>query len=209
MDRFGSAAVEWAAGSETAQEVARGIAVNRVVLVEGVSDVAAALALALRRGLDLEAGLTCVIPMGGATNISRFLELLGPPGLDLQIGGLCDAREERYFRRAAERTGLAANPDRSDMESLGFFVCDADLEDELIRALGTTAVEGVIESLGDLEAFRTFQNQPAQRVRPIERQLRRFMGTLSGRKEKYARALVDALDLDEVPRPLDLLVARF
>jgi len=86
-------------------------------------------------------------------------------------------------------------------------VCDADLEDELIRALGVPGVESVLETPGDLRAFRTFQNQPAQRGRPVGRQLRRFMGTLSGRKSRYARALVQALDPERVPRPLDGVLA--
>jgi hypothetical protein len=32
------------------------------------------------------------------------------------------------------------------------------------------------------------------------------MGTRAGRKAKYARLLVDALDLTQVPRPLDRLL---
>jgi hypothetical protein len=38
--------------------------------------------------------------------------------------------------------------------------------------------------------------------------LRRFLGTRSGRKSHYARALVEALDLDHMPRPLDLVLAH-
>ena len=53
-----------------------------------------------------------------------------------------------------------------------------------------------------------FQRQPFQRERPPEAQLRRFMGTRSGRKAKYAQALVGALDLARIPRPLELLLAR-
>jgi hypothetical protein len=87
-------------------------------------------------------------------------------------------------------------------------VCVADLEDELIRALGVDSVEGVVEAQGELPPFRTFQKQPAQRGRSKEAQLRRFMGTRSGRKIEYARLLVDALDLGQVPRPLDLVLAR-
>ena len=68
------------------------------------------------------------------------------------------------------------------MEALGFYVCDVDLEDELIRALGTAAVEAIVDAQGELGTFRTFQHQPAQRGRPAEAQLRRFMGTASGRK---------------------------
>jgi len=87
-------------------------------------------------------------------------------------------------------------------------VCVADLEDELIRALGAATVEHVIESQGDLRSLRIMQQQPAQRERTAEQQLRRFMGTRGGRKIEYARLLVDALDLQAVPRPLELLLAR-
>jgi hypothetical protein len=94
------------------------------------------------------------------------------------------------------------------MEALGFFVCIADLEDELIRALGTDAVERVIEAQGEIRSFRVFQRQPAQQGRSRQRQLRRFMGTRSGRKSLYARLLVDALDLGRVPRPLDQVLTH-
>jgi hypothetical protein len=83
-----------------------------------------------------------------------------------------------------------------------------DLEDELIRALGPTAVEDVIDSQGDLGSFRTFQKQPAWRGRRIEAQLRRFMGSADRRKLRYARLLVDALDLEHVPPPLDGVLAH-
>ena len=94
------------------------------------------------------------------------------------------------------------------MERLGFYVCVADLEDELIRALGPAAVEAVLDSQGDLGSFRTFQKQPAWRGQRIERQLRRFMGSADRRKLRYARLLVDALDLAHVPRPLDGVLAH-
>ena len=92
------------------------------------------------------------------------------------------------------------------MERLGFYVCVADLEDELIRALGAAAVEAVVEAHGDLQSFRTLQKQSAWRGRPAEEQLRRFMGSGGRRKTRYARLLVDALDLARVPRPLDLVL---
>jgi hypothetical protein len=96
---------------------------------------------------------------------------------------------------------------RADMESLGFFVCVADLEDELIRALGAASVEQVVEAQGDLGPFRTLQKQPAWQGRPAEEQLRRFMGSGGSRKIRYARLLVEALDLSDVPRPLDRVLA--
>jgi hypothetical protein len=94
------------------------------------------------------------------------------------------------------------------MERLGFYVCIADLEDELICALGAASVERVVEAQGDLGSFRTLQKQPAWQGRATEEQLRRFMGSGGRRKIRYARLLVDALDLTHVPRPLDLVLAH-
>ena len=73
------------------------------------------------------------------------------------------------------------------MEQLGFYVCDPDLEAELIRALGPDAVEAVLEAQKELGSFRTFQRQPAQRERPVEKQLQRFMGHAK-RAEEPVRA---------------------
>jgi hypothetical protein len=179
-----------------------------VILVEGRSDQAALEALAGRRGQALDAQGISIAAMGGATNIERFLDRFGPHGLGVRLAGLCDAAEEGHFRRALERAGLGSSLSRAGMEALGFFVCTADLEDELIRALGTDAVERVIEAQGDLRSFRLFQRQPAQQGRSPQRQLRRFMGTRSGRKSQYARLLVGALEPSRVPRPLDRVLAH-
>jgi hypothetical protein len=149
-----------------------------------------------------------VLPIGGAQAIGRFLHRFGPEGLDVRLAGLCDAAEEGDFRRGLERAGLGSDLTREDLERLGFYVCDADLEEELIRALGSAAVEWVIDAQGDLGSFRTMQKQPAWQGRPVEEQLRRFMGSGGRRKIRYARFLVEALDLDHVPRPLDLVLAH-
>jgi hypothetical protein len=179
-----------------------------VVLVEGISDQFALETLARRRGRDLEAERISVVPIGGAQAIGRFLSLFGPQGLDLGLAGLCDAAEESDFRRGLERTGLGSNLTRADMERLGFYVCVADLEDELIRALGIASVEQIVDAQGDLGSFRTLQKQPAWQGRPDHEQLRRFMGSGGRRKIRYARLLVDALDLTRVPRPLDRVLAH-
>ncbi|MEU8198802.1 TOPRIM nucleotidyl transferase/hydrolase domain-containing protein [Microbispora amethystogenes] len=193
---------------------------HTVVLVEGISDRSAVEALAARRGRDLAAEGVSLVAMGGATNIGAYIGRFGPPGRDLRLAGLCDAGEEGAFRRALERaglgsgltsglgSGLASGLGRSDLEALGFFVCVADLEDELIRALGTAAVERVIEAGGELGSFRTLQKQPGWRGRSTHDQLRRFMGAGSGRKIRYSGPLVAALDPDRVPRPLDALLAH-
>jgi hypothetical protein len=179
-----------------------------VVLVEGISDQVALEAIAERRGRDLAAERISVVPMGGATNFGGFLRMYGPRGLDVRLAGLCDAGEEGEFRRGLERAGLGAGLARADMEALGFYVCVADLEDELIRSLGAASVERVVDAQGELRSFRTMQKQAAQQGRSSEEQLRRFMGTRGGRKIRYARLLADALDVTRVPRPLDRVLAH-
>ena len=178
-----------------------------VVVVEGISDKIAIEALAERRGRDLAAEGISVIPIGGAQRIGGYLERLRAERPDVRLAGLCDVGEERHFARGLERAGLGADLDRAGMERLGFYVCVVDLEDELIRALGSAAVEEVVARHGDLRRFRTLQKQPEWQGRPEHEQLRRFMGSGGRRKVRYARFLVDALDPTRMPRPLDRLLA--
>ena len=179
-----------------------------VILVEGVSDQRAVEAVAERRGRDLAAEGVTVVPIGGAQAIGRYLGRYGPDGLGLRVAGMCDAGEERDYRLGLERAGFGSDLTRGGMERLGFGVCEADLEDELIRALGPARVEHVLAVQGDLVPFRTLQKQPAWRGRPLQEQLRRFMGSGGSRKVRYARLLVDALELDRVPRPLDVALSH-
>jgi len=158
------------------------------VLVEGRSDVAAVAALAGRLGIGLEH--TRIVDLGGATNVGRHARALA--GTTARVTGMCDAAEERFFAKALD----------------DYVVCTTDLEEELIRSLGVDGTERVIAEQGDLALLRTFQNQPFQRSRTPEQHLHRFFGTTSGRKEKYGRALVEALDLDRVPAPLLRLLGR-
>jgi hypothetical protein len=175
-----------------------------VVLVEGISDKHALETLARRQGRDLAAEGVEIVPIGGAQAIGRVLGDLGP---EIRIAGLYDAGEERSFTRGLERAGRGAGLGRAEVEALGFFVCDFDLEDELIRALGADAVERVLEAQGDLSAFRTLQKQVEWRGRSTEEQLRRFMGSGGSRKIRYAKLLVEALELEDMPRPLVRVLA--
>jgi hypothetical protein len=179
-----------------------------VVLVEGISDKVAVETLARRRGRDLDGEGISVVSIGGAQAIGRFLAEFGPEGLDVKLAGLCDAGEEREFQHGLERAGLGSNLTRAGMEALGFYVCVADLEDELIRALGASSVEDVVDAQGDLGSFRTLQKQAPWQGRTTEEQLRRFMGSGGRRKIRYARLLVEALDLGLMPRPLDRVLAH-
>jgi len=152
-----------------------------VILVEGITDRIALEATAERLGLELD-GVE-IVPIGGAQAVARVAT-----GYDgVRLAGLCDAGEERYFRRAL---GDAV------------FVCTADLEDELIRALGPERVEGVLAAQGDLETFRNFQNQPHWRGRPVEAQLRRWLQASDNRGKRYPPLLLEALAPEEIPPPL-------
>ncbi|TXL86679.1 MULTISPECIES: TOPRIM nucleotidyl transferase/hydrolase domain-containing protein [unclassified Streptomyces] len=199
MGSFQEAVVAWAAGGpgERAHELAASLPVRAAVLLEGPSDVAAVNALAARRGRNLAAEGICVLSMGGAMSVGRFVSLLGPPGLGVRLTGLCDEQERSFYDRALERAGAARQ---------GFFVCAADLEDELIRALGAARVQELVREEGDLRALQTFLRQPAQQGRTSQQQLRRFLGTKKGRKIQYGRVLVEALEPDRVPAPLDGLL---
>ncbi|CAG7647734.1 ATP-dependent endonuclease [Streptomyces bryophytorum] len=199
MADFRRAVTAWAAGGDggPAGELAVRLPVRVAVLLEGPSDAAAVDALAERRGRDLAAEGVCVLPMGGAMSVGRFVRLLGPQGLGLRLAGLCDEREHPYYARALDASGA---------DGRDFFVCAADLEDELIRALGTDRVAELIRAEGDLRALQTFLNQPAQQGRTAQAQLRRFLGTKKGRKIRYGRVLVAALPQDAVPAPLDGLL---
>jgi len=167
-----------------------------VVLVEGTSDQVAIETLAERRGVSLVNERVEIVPIGGAQAIGRFVAHFGPQGVALT--GLYDAAEAPEFRRALGE----------ELEQLGFFACEPDLEGELIRGLGAEAVEAVAEANGELGSFRTLQKQPAWRDEPVEEQLRRFLGSGGSRKIRYARLLVEALEPDAAPRPLQLVLER-
>ncbi len=176
-----------------------------VILVEGSSDAAALRVLAARSFRDLGRHGVEIVSMGGATNIGHYLRRLGPMGRGVTVAGLCDAGEERFFVRALDNEGLAATT-REEMAHHGFFVCDRDLEDELLAALGVEKAERVLQREGELNLFRRFQRQPAQRQRSTPDQLHRFAGTRSGRKVRLAAAMAEAVELEAVPRPLHELL---
>jgi hypothetical protein len=154
------------------------------VLVEGPSDVAAVEAVARRRDLDLAAAGIAVVTVGGYGGFAAAAAAVEQSAVVV----LCDAKEARWVARALP--GAAVH------------VCDIDLEDELIRALGLAAVEAIIAAEGDGARLAGFRRQPAQQGRAPEAQVRRFLGTTSGRKVRYAGLLAEALDPGAVPVPL-------
>ncbi|MBB1245101.1 ATP-dependent endonuclease [Streptomyces durbertensis] len=200
MEAFRDAVTAWAAGGPdgAVHELAARVSARTVILLEGPSDVAAVNALADRRGRDLAAEGVCVLSMGGAMSVGRHARFLGPTGLGLRLTGLCDEREAPFYTRGFEQAGAAPQ---------AFYVCSADLEDELVRALGFPRMEELIRQEGDLRALHTFLRQPAQQGRSAEQQFKRFLGTTSGRKIHYGRVLAEALTPEQVPAPLDALLS--
>jgi hypothetical protein len=153
-----------------------------VVLVEGITDRIALEAVAAKLGRDLESDGVEIVPIGGAQAIrNAFARYGGEP-----VAGLCDVGEERWFRRVL---GAAT------------YACVKDLEDELIRALGADRVQEVVATQGELDTFRSFQNQLYWRGRPVELQLRRWLQN-GGRQHRYPPHLIEAMEPDEIPRPL-------
>lgn len=195
-----------AATQATARALAKVAAAEAVVLVEGVSDQIAVETLAARRGRDLGAERVVVVPTGGAHAFGRYLRQFGPAGAGLRLAGLCDAGEEDVVRRGLASAGIGSPGTRAEMKALGFSVCVEDLEDELIRAIGATRVEALVDSQGDLISFRSLQRQPEWRSQPAAAQLRRFLGSGATRKTRYARLLAGAVELGRLPHPLEALL---
>jgi hypothetical protein len=196
-----------AATEATARALAKAATAEAVVLVEGISDQMAVETLAARLGRDLGSERVVVLPTGGVHAITRYLTRFGPLGAGLRLAGLCDLGEEDVVRRGLASAGIGSPRTRAEMEALGFYVCVEDLEDELIRAIGTARMEALIDSQGDLGSFRSLQRQPEWRGQPAEAQLRRFLGAGAGRKLRYARLLAGAVDLDRLPHPLEAVLA--
>jgi len=162
-----------------------------MILVEGVSDQIAVETLASRRGRELATEGVAVVPIGGAGAIGRVLAEHATTTVRLAV--LCDVGEHAQVRRGIAASGFDAS----------VHVCVEDLEDELIRAVGVDGVQGVLAGEGDLRSFTTLQKQVEWRDRPVDAQLRRFLGAGARRKLRYARLLTDAaVDLERVPRPL-------
>ena len=172
---------------------------STVVLVEGLSDQIALEVIARRRGRDLTAESTAVVAMGGATNIARFLARFE----GARLAGLYDVAQQRHFERNLERAGLDV---RAGLASIGFFACVADLEDELIRAVGIVGVQRILDATGEVASFRRMQHQPFHRGRVPDQQVRRFISAHSGRKYRYARLLAEECELSGIPRPLSELL---
>lgn len=176
-----------------------------VVLFEGRSDRLAFQALAQRRGANLAA--VELVELDGITNLRTRLTALSSAGARVLV--LFDAAEQRYVSGVRRALGLADGAEETDrhyLGAIGFFGCERDLEDEVIRAAGPELVLETLAARGELARFRMFQRQPAQRVRSIQEQLHRFAGTTAGRKSRFAADVIEVIPLERMPEPLTRLL---
>lgn len=179
-----------------------------LVLLEGPSDVAALRALLAGSGTPAVPGTAYrLVDMGGVTNTAAHLRAAARADAAAAVLGLCDAREAWVVVRALRGLGVQLEGEH-ELAARGFFVCDRDLEEELIRALGGTACLALLDDLGLGHGFRAFSRQQAWAGRPLEERLRRFAGVASGRKIRLAGAMAAALPPVRVPPPIAGLVDR-
>lgn len=175
-----------------------------MVLVEGESDAAAVTVLAARRGVRIGEHMS-IVPANGITNYPRLVSDARHAQPSTRVVGLYDVGEERHVARALALVDGSV-PTRGRLEELGFFACERDLEDELIRAIGVDGVLVVLAREGEIASFERMSAQPAQRDRPLPDRLHRFLGTRATRKIRYGRLLAEVVPQDRFPRPLALLL---
>ncbi|MEV6346466.1 TOPRIM nucleotidyl transferase/hydrolase domain-containing protein [Actinoplanes sp. NPDC051851] len=181
----------------TAEALERIPGATAAILVEGISDQIAVTTAATAQGRDLAAEHIVIVPIGGAHAITGFLARLAPH--DVRLAGLCDRLEAPIFQQALASAAVSPST---------FFVCDRDLEEELIRAVTPQGVLTLLESERDLRPFHSFQRQPAWRDRPLPAQLYRFLRSSSRRNLRYAHLLTtSAASADSLPHPLHALLA--
>jgi len=130
----------------------------------------------------------------------RFLSTYGAAGANATVAGLCDQGEEPDVRRALERAGLAPRPGGRGWRRWDSSSASATWRTSSSAAWASPAPEATLAAHGKLGAFRTYQKQPAHRARETADQLRGF---LTNWKVELAGQLVEALEPDRVPRPLE------
>lgn len=183
---------------------AEGCFARRVVLVEGYSDRVAILHLATRLNRNLDAEGVAIVSMDGGSGLGTYMRLYGTTGLQLSMSGICDEDKEAKWISELQKAGYPVT-DRLSLQAAGFEVCVKDLEHEMVKTLGITQAQSVIANEGESSAFAAFQKQPAQAAWPIDEQLRRFF---QRDKVRWAVPLVEALDLNTIPGPLNDVILK-
>ncbi len=172
-----------------------------VLLVEGESDYIAVTKAATLLGHRLDAKGVAVLQTGGEGTLRTFVRLFGKNGLDLDIAGLVDADAEAALTQELERESYGQGIDRLTLESVGFWICDSDLEAELIQAVGISQTEALITAEGEDQSYAAFAQDPRYSRLSDQERLEAFLSK-RGRKVRYAPLLIDRLTSGTLPRPL-------
>lgn len=114
---------------------------SQVVLVEGAADRIILQRVAEVLDKDLDRIGASLVEMGGAGDVGYVLTLFGSTGFDVPISVLID---EDAVGDTAKKFGVPEDA----LEDSGVFVCNKDLEDEYVEALGAAATWDAIEASG-------------------------------------------------------------
>jgi predicted ATPase len=175
---------------------------RQVVFVEGITDYQAVRAVAAKLGRNLDAEGVAVVALDGAASLATFLQIMGPYGLDLPVCGICDVDYEADWCSDLTAVGLTV-ASRQDLNALGFYVSDRDLEDELLTAIGTTAAQMVFANEGATARFQSYAQQPANQGKTLHDQIRGFV---QSKKVYWTPRLAAAVTPAAVPSSIqDLL----
>lgn len=114
---------------------------SQVVLVEGAADRIILQRVAEVLDKDLDRIGASLVEMGGAGDVGYVLTLFGRKGFDVPLSVLIDFD-------AVSDTAKSYGVSEDALEDSAVFVCNKDLEDEYVAALGAEAVWTAIEESG-------------------------------------------------------------
>ncbi len=149
-------------------------------------------------GKNLDGSGVSVLSLDGAGTIKHYLRLFGPQGLGVRLHGLCDEDAEGDWIDKLTNAGIDV-ASRSDLEEHGFYVCEPDLESELVAALGSTGVNQVIAEQSAEGTYNSFANQPSNSDKS-EVEIQVSFCKLD--KVRWAPLLSSALAPTSVPSPI-------
>ncbi len=162
-------------------QLLEGLTARRIMFVEGLADRIIVEAAAQAIGFSLDREGVSVFALDGADKFAHVLSIVGAAGFDLPICGICDEDREASW---AGKLGVKIK----DLESIGFFVARADLEEEYIRAVGAQTVAAALIAAGAAREQGILQSTGAAALADVtDKQLGTFLSSVDSRKVPAAR----------------------
>ena len=115
-----------------------------VLFVEGRSDRIIVEAAAMVSGRHLHKMGVHVVELEGSGAFKRLVDMLGENGYGIPTFGLCDRDAEREWAKALDITP-------PDLRAAGYYVCNPDLEAEVVSALGVERFIDMVLSEGPMD----------------------------------------------------------